>query len=52
MQKWEYKVWFYELGDLEQLLNAYGDEGWELVAAAGTDEDRNERWFYFKRPKK
>lgn len=51
MQKWEYKVWFYELGDLEQLLNAFGDEGWELVAAAATDGDGNKRVFYFKRAK-
>jgi hypothetical protein len=51
MQKWEYKIFNYELGDLEQLLNAFGDEGWELIAASGTDEDGNERVFYLKRPK-
>ena len=34
MEKWEYKIFNYDLGDLEQLLNALGDEGWELVSVA------------------
>ncbi|HEY2964530.1 MAG TPA: hypothetical protein VGJ37_19075 [Pyrinomonadaceae bacterium] len=52
MQKWEYKIFYYELGDLEQILNLLGDEGWELLAAAGTDKDGDDRVFYLKRPKK
>jgi hypothetical protein len=43
MQKWEYKV--IEVSTNENVLNALGAEGWELVAVA---EDYQR--LYFKRP--
>jgi hypothetical protein len=45
MQKWEYKYYFHNTGIVEQALNAFGEQGWELVAA------NDGRYFYFKRPK-
>lgn len=44
MQKWEYKTvatWN------ERVMNAYGSNGWELVATTGSGYDT---LCYFKRP--
>ena len=53
MQKWEYKVYAYQhiLGDdykYEKILQAYGDEGWELTGVASFD--KYYVVLYFKRP--
>lgn len=48
MQKWEYE-WFSEkLGDVPQLLQKMGEQGWELVSVV---HDGKGQIFYFKRPK-
>ena len=49
MQKWEYL----ELGnpDISE-MNAWGEDGWELVAVAvSVDSGATPYIFYFKRPK-
>lgn len=47
-QRWEYKVIFYIRGEdepsLEEYLNDFGSEGWELIS------DKDDR-LIFKRPK-
>ena len=50
MQKWEYKTYYYNVGDLDKLLSELGEQGWELIAVGGADDDGIERSFYFKRP--
>lgn len=48
MQKWEYKI----LRDVphEMILNELGEDGWELVAAGGTQATGGVMLF-LKRPK-
>jgi len=50
---WEYKVVelaFQTPPDLEQLLNQYGSENWEL-AFVSSGQGIPSRWFVFKRRK-
>ncbi len=50
MKKWEYRVHTSRtLGEGAALLEAFGNDGWELV---GTQKDHKEHYmFFYKRPK-
>jgi hypothetical protein len=50
MQKWQYE-WFKESlaqGQVPQMLNKMGNDGWELVSVV---HDGKEFWYYLKKPK-
>lgn len=47
MQKWEYLI---RDGLTEKNMDAYGEDGWELVTVRPDEADKYLITFYFKRP--
>jgi hypothetical protein len=58
MQKWEYKRYISDVHEVaedgfEQKLNAFGQDGWDLVASFDRERGGNSKevFFLFKRPR-
>ncbi len=51
MQKWEYLTAPLLDHVLQEILNNFGDEGWELVTVVANPANPSSPVAYFKRPK-